>query len=64
MTHSRTNRINKWVWLEEYACGCTDYTDRKSDLLGYCGKHGDDRINLYRILREYKDRHISFSLPS
>lgn len=42
-------RKNKWFWMEEYRCGCTYEADRKSDLLGYCGIHGDDRNNLYKL---------------
>ena len=35
-------------WWEEYSCGCTsDTVKRKRDLLGYCGKHGGDRKNIY-----------------
>ena len=35
-------------WFEEYACGCCSETVRaKKDLLGYCGKHGDDRRHLH-----------------
>ncbi len=31
-------------WYEEYRCGCvSDTVRRKRELLGYCGKHGDER---------------------
>ena len=36
-------------WWEEYACGCVSETvERKKDLLGYCGKHGDERRHCHR----------------
>lgn len=36
-------------WTEEYRCGCvSESVDRKKDLLGYCGKHGDSRRSVYR----------------
>ncbi len=40
---------NKLRWMEEYRCGCSVEVDTKRDLVGYCGTHGDDRVNLYRI---------------
>lgn len=36
-------------YYEEYKCGCTSNTVRsKRDLVGYCGKHGDDRRYVHR----------------
>ena len=29
-------------WMQEFKCGCTDVQDKKKELLGYCGTHGDD----------------------
>lgn len=43
-------------WFEEYGCGCmSNVVRRKADLLGYCGKHGDSRRNLYRDTPDYID---------
>lgn len=40
----------KWIWFEEYECGCvSDYVDRKCDLVGYCGVHGNDRRHAYKV---------------
>lgn len=37
-------------WFEEYRCGCvSEVVKRKRDLLGYCGKHGEDRRHVHRI---------------
>lgn len=39
----------KTGWFEEYRCGCISETvDRKKDLLGYCEKHGDNRVGVFR----------------
>lgn len=35
-------------YFEEYKCGCVSPNSSKKDLLGYCDKHGADRINIYR----------------
>lgn len=35
-------------WWEEYRCGCVSETvARKKDLLGYCGKHGENRRQVF-----------------
>jgi hypothetical protein len=35
-------------WWEDYNCGCVSKTViRKKDLLGYCGKHGDSRRQIF-----------------
>lgn len=45
-------------WIVEYRCGCTDEGRRKADLLNYCGKHGDDARNWYRVpLDEVRSNH-------
>lgn len=36
-------------WIVHYACGCTDEARRKSDLLEYCGTHGMDAQEWYRV---------------
>lgn len=36
-------------WLAEYRCGCSEVQDRKKDLVGYCGTHGDDAIRIIKI---------------
>lgn len=36
-------------WFEEYACGCvSSLVKKKSDLLGYCGKHGSSRRHAHK----------------
>jgi len=39
----------KYIWLEEYRCGCATEEMRKRDLLGYYAKHGEDAIRIYKI---------------
>jgi hypothetical protein len=37
-------------YFEEYACGCvSEYEDRRKELCGYCGKHGDDRRHAHSL---------------
>lgn len=36
-------------WLREYSCSCTEVQRYKKELTGYCGYHGEDAINTYRI---------------
>lgn len=37
-------------YFEEYGCGCVSEVVRyKRDLLGYCGKHGNNRRHVHRI---------------
>lgn len=34
------------LWFAEYKCGCvSEFVNKKSDLLEYCGIHGDDIRN-------------------
>lgn len=42
-------RPRKWQYLADYRCGCTDVQDRRSDLLEYCGKHGENRRRIYTV---------------
>lgn len=36
-------------YFEEYRCGCvSESVRRKKDLLGYCAKHGEERIRIHR----------------
>lgn len=37
------------IWLEEYKCGCSFVTKTKSEALGYCPTHGEDRRHLYKL---------------
>ena len=40
-------------WFEHYKCGCVSKTSKfKKDLLGYCGKHGHDPME---VLPVYED---------
>jgi len=39
----------KIQWIEEYNCGCSQVENRKKDLLGYCGIHGDERKRLHKL---------------
>ena len=48
MMSDRTKLVNRW--FEAYSCGCVSaYERRKKDLLGYCGKHGDERNGIWRV---------------
>jgi len=43
-------------YMEEYEnCGCTFVAKRKKQLLGYCGEHGYDRNNIYRVPKNSVD---------
>ncbi len=44
----------KIQWLAEYRCGCTEVQDRKKDLVGYCGVHGDGARRVMKIPVEGK----------
>lgn len=38
-------------WMQEFKCGCTDVQDKRQQLLGYCGTHGDDpRGKAFKVL--------------
>lgn len=38
------------VWLEEYKhCGCSFVAEKKSELLGYCPKHANDRRRVIKL---------------
>ena len=40
--------MKNWGWFEEYKCGCcSSAVKTKKELLGYCEKHGSDRIRIY-----------------
>ena len=42
--------MTKRRWFEEYRCGCvSEIVDRKKDLLGYCGLHGEDRRHIHPV---------------
>ena len=50
-------KLSSWQWgtwelqytWEEYRCGCvSDSVPRKEDLVGYCGKHGDNRRRMHK----------------
>lgn len=36
-------------WIEGYPCGCASIAWKKSELLGYCSKHGNERNSIYKI---------------
>ena len=37
-------------WYEHYKCGCTsDVVARKRDLVGYCGRHGENRSTIHKV---------------
>lgn len=46
--------LMKIQWLAEYRCGCTEVQDRKRDLVGYCGVHGDSARRVMKIPVEGK----------
>lgn len=37
------------IWLAHYKCGCSEQAERKGRLLGYCGKHGGDAIEIIKL---------------
>lgn len=46
-------RERKSGWFEEYRCGCvSEIVKTTKDLLGYCGKHGDDRRRIYPVFKK------------
>lgn len=50
----------KVQWLAEYRCGCTEVQDRKKDLVGYCGIHGDSARHIYKM--PVKDKRLDKGL--
>jgi hypothetical protein len=44
----------KYIWIEEYRCGCSSSSDTKRELLGYCKIHGESRRKIYKVLSENK----------
>lgn len=37
-------------YFEEYSCGCvSEVVRRKRDLVGYCGKHGNNKRHVHRV---------------
>lgn len=47
MTKKRATKRDRWpkqAWLEQFQpCGCTYVALKRSELMGYCGRHGGDR---------------------
>ena len=42
--------MNGYVYMEEYkTCSCTQIERRKSDLLGYCSRHGTDKKRVTKL---------------
>lgn len=39
----------KWLWLEEYSCGCSNVTATKAQASGSCQVHGTDRRRLIEV---------------
>lgn len=39
------------LWIEEYKCGCS-YIAPRSELPGYCPRHGEDGKNRQKIGKE------------
>ena len=39
----------KYLWIEEYSCGCSSEANLKRDLLGFCAIHGNDRRGIYKL---------------
>ena len=39
-------------WLAEYRCGCTLVRPLRRELLEYCGKHGENRRLVVKLLSE------------
>jgi hypothetical protein len=33
-----------WKYVAHYRCGCLEEAEKRKDLLGYCGKHGEDLL--------------------
>jgi len=42
----------KWLWLEEFKCGCTNVIKTKREALGYCPVHGQDRRRIILIRKK------------
>lgn len=56
----KTKRVQ---WSESYRCGCvSDKVDRKKDLVGYCGQHGEDRNGVFKHLPNEDEGEIAFQI--
>lgn len=55
----------KEVWMEEYkTCSCTFLAEKKSELPGYCEKHGNDyrhRISMVLTKEEEKKMKMGYA---
>lgn len=40
------------LWIYEYGCGCSDGPKEKSEMLEYCGIHGNDLRKKLRVPKE------------
>lgn len=48
-SHRQRNKTG-WVWLEEYEkCGCSNVTNFRFELLGYCEVHGNSTKRVTRL---------------
>lgn len=54
--------MSKWVWMEEYkTCSCSQIERKKSDLLGYCSRHGHNRRYVVKLpAAEFSDDNLGF----
>lgn len=43
-------------WYARYQCGCSADAPVKRDLLNYCGKHGSERVELFKMPRPKKSQ--------
>ena len=39
----------KFVWLEEFKCGCSNIVKVRKDAIGYCPIHGEDRRRITHV---------------
>ncbi len=39
----------KWLYIAEYRCGCSEDSTRRNELIDYCGKHGENRLRVYKV---------------
>jgi hypothetical protein len=46
----RKSLVPKQEYFEEYKCGCLpEVVKRREDLMGYCEKHGSDRLTVWIV---------------
>jgi hypothetical protein len=48
------------AWIETYKCGCQSAALKRSELLGYCGIHGSDKQERFKLPFDTKAEALAF----